>query len=313
MAIYDRPGGSNAFERSRGARLRGIRLGGALAVDPTTSRLFEFDGAVEALKKVTSRDKRCLTPPPPPLPCLNVTNRHSQSRPIDVRSLPYLCALWSSTMIHISEVPVPHSTNSDRTKMSQPPLQLSGGKSESASNQSQDNSTDQNLQPRVDASGKATAQQHAMQQGLTMPNSEDQSNEIIAIVDIWPGYHNIQRKLNMPNSYHYTGHCDITDEQREQLARGAQGPLPDGDDFADQPIKPYSPEDPPREWAMGPKAWVEEKDSKGRTIWRNLFLDTQQDTRPCCLLDPNKNQTTIEQDMEGVSSRLGPLEHPEEK
>ncbi|CZS96995.1 uncharacterized protein RCO7_02718 [Rhynchosporium graminicola] len=129
-----------------------------------------------------------------------------------------------------------------------------------------------------------------MEQALPDSNPEMQSTECIAIGDYWPG------------------HCDITAEEIEEFLHGAQGPLPTEDDFADEPPPtPFNPENGIYEWARA-DAWVEEKDSKGRTVWRNRILGTTENSRPA-VLDP-KIQMTDKQDKEGLSC---PLEQPKEK
>jgi hypothetical protein len=140
--------------------------------------------------------------------------------------------------------------------MAQPTLDSSGSNPVAASHQDQGHRTEQNLQPRADATEKATPQQ-LMEQGLLNYNLEERSS--IAIVDIWPNT------------------ITLTDEDRESLRRVSGQPLPtEGDDFADEPVsRPYNPADPLPDWAK-PEAWIEEKDSEGD--WHIRFSCPMTDT-----------------------------------
>ncbi|KUJ23963.1 uncharacterized protein LY89DRAFT_712919 [Mollisia scopiformis] len=60
---------------------------------------------------------------------------------------------------------------------------------------------------------------------------------------------------------------------QEGMRLAALGPLPDPDedDFLDEPLsKPFDPNWEP-DWAKA-DAWIEEKDSEGRTLWRNRII-----------------------------------------
>lgn len=136
----------------------------------------------------------------------------------------------------------PHATHPNRTEMTQPTLESSGNNSTAASHQDQGHPTNQNLPPRADATEKVTLQQ-LMEQGLLGYNLEERSS--IAIGDVWPSTYR------------------LTDKEREKIRQALDQPLPEGDDFADEPVsKPYNPADPTPDWAKS-EAWIEEKDSKG--------------------------------------------------